>query len=139
MSKTQDVKQTRNMVAGALAGIVAASAGFAIAATVLTTTNDLVSGSDTLVACDGDGFTVDLTPPAWDATAGDFVVSQVEVSGLDSASCDGKTLDIQLADAANAALADGTATVTSGSDAFTVTLNQSASAADVSTVNTVLY
>jgi len=101
------------------AGLAVAGASLASAATLGGLSAHSLGANDTIVAsCDTDGIGVGYSN-AYDATAKKFVVSSVNLTGIDSA-CDGKTMTV--------ALAKGTTTL----DTQTVTVALTSGAQSVS-------
>lgn len=94
--------------------LIAGGVSYAAAATLTTGSKQVGAGNAVVPICDTDGFTYTRT---LDASRN---VTSVTVSGINAA-CNGGTLQLTLADAANAALGSGSAAVdTSGYATVTI-------------------
>ena len=85
-------------------------------------------GADTgvVASCDTDGVTLAYTN-AYDAVSGEYVVTDVTVSGINAA-CAGENMSVTLKDGTGASLGTGSATVGGTSQAVTLAPTASAKA-----------
>lgn len=94
--------------------IVAAATVFAsvfgIAASLNVTAAGLGAGAATVASCDTDGVTTGYTV-AYSAAAGGYAVSTVNVSGIATPDCNGRTMKVTLVGASDASLAEKTVTL----------------------------
>ena len=97
-------------------GLVVFGAVYAVAASLGVTTSTLGSGGAGVVSCDADGITVNYVV-AYDSAVPGYKVTTANVSGIDGTNCNGKTIRVTLTGAANASLAERTATLTSATTA----------------------
>jgi hypothetical protein len=103
--------------------LLAGGVSYAAAATLTTGSKQVGAGKAVVPICDTDGFTYTRTLDA------SHNVTSVTVSGINAA-CNGGTLQLTLADGANASLGSGSAAVTTSGSA-TITITGTAPAASV--------
>ena len=132
-------KKTKYGIVGAVGGVVLGTAAFAFAAALTTTTTSIIAGQASMTACDADGIDLELGQPTWNASSGDYIITTVAVTGLDTAACDAKKLQIDITDSANASLGTVTHTIASGADPGTLTLSGPVSASSADGVASVIY
>jgi len=128
-------------IAGALGGLAIGAGAFAFAAVGGATVSNVVSSTDAVATCDGDGYTVELGTPTYNAAANDYLISDVVVTGLDvtAAGCAGQTLQIDITDASNASIGNVSHSIVTDTDPGTLTLSQAVEAQEVSGMATVIF
>lgn len=139
MAQHATSKKTKYGIVGAVGGVVLGTAAFAFAAALTTTTNSIIAGQASMTACDADGIDLALGQPTWNAGTGDYVITTVTVTGLDTEACDTKKLQIDVTDSANASLGTVTHTIATGVDPGTLTLSGPVSASSADGVASVIY
>ena len=125
----------RRVATALLAGAVAFAVVLAAASTLGVTSTAVQAGSGSVTSCDTDGVTTTYTT-GFDATAG-YTVSSVAISGI-AAGCNGKSINVVLADGSNASLGTGTAVTISATSA-TVTISGTVATSAVANVHVVIY
>jgi len=95
----------KRLAIGGLAAAVVFAAVFGAAASLTLTPDGLGSNNASVIACDSNGVTTSYGN-TWDATDGRFEVTSVTVKGV-ADTCDGLTLKVTLANAAQASLGEG--------------------------------
>jgi len=126
-------------ILGAVGGMAVGAAAFALAAAGTATVTNVVVGQDDVTSCDADGFTAELGTPAWDATSDDYLISTVDIVGLDTVTCDAQILQVDITDGSNTSLANVSHTIVSGAEPGTLTLSGSVSATSVEGLAAVIY
>ena len=106
--------RSRKSLAVALAIVGVAGLSMASAAQLSVTSDEVVAGVDTFVACDSD-VSVHYTN-AYDSNTATFVVSDVVVDDLDAGACTGKTVTVNVLRADDTVLASGTSSAIGASD-----------------------
>lgn len=119
-------RTTRKSVAIALGIVSIAGLSMASAAQLTITSAEVSAGTQVVASCDTDGVSVAYTT-SFNSTAGQYVVTGVSVSSIDTA-CNGKTLSatllngtgtVALFDGSDTVLGSGSATVTTGAASIT--------------------
>jgi hypothetical protein len=130
------MRNSRKSLALALAVVGVAGLSMASAAQLTVTSTDVVAGLDAVVNCDADGVTVTYTPAYQAAAPGPgYVVTSVNIADLNDvgSTCTG-TIRVQLTDAADAALANGSGTVAMPAMGTTTAVVNLAGSVAVSTI-----
>ena len=128
----------RNLFALAAAVVVFCSV-LAMAASLGGITSDGLGADGTAVAsCDADGVTTSYTT-SYNATAGEYVVTAVTVGGVANA-CDGKSIQVTLANSSGTSVGSGSTTIPNDGAAtsVTVTLSSAASAQNAANVDVLI-
>jgi len=128
-------------VLGVFGGLAVGLAGFAFAAAISTTVTDVVVGQSQVASSDADGFDVALGSPTWDASADDYTISTLTVTGLDvtAAGCAGQVLDINVLDSTNASLANVSHSIVADTDPGTLTLSSAVNGSQVDAMAAAVY
>jgi len=109
----------KRIVIAVIVALVVFGGTFAFAASLGGITTGSVGDSATVVAsCDTDGVTTAFTSPAWDGTAKNYGVSQLDVPGTNTA-CNGDSIKVTLTDTAGDSLGEATGTVAAGAASLT--------------------
>lgn len=98
------------LIVAIIAALMVFAAVFAVAASLSVTSPTLGAGTSTVASCDTDGVTASYTV-AYTAAAGGYTVTNVNVTGIATPGCDGKTMKVTLVGASDASLAEQTATL----------------------------
>ena len=128
----------KRMAAAVLVGVTVGAATFASAsALTVNSAARLGAGSTLAASCDTTGVGTSFTT-GFDATAG-YTVTAVQVSGIDSPSCDGKSVSVTLADGSDNALGSGgPVTVATSGTSVTATINGTVAASRVGRIYVVI-
>ena len=127
----------KKLLIGLIAGSAVFAAVYGSAASLGTITDSGVGASSaTVAACDTDGVSTAYTT----TFSSGYKVSTVTVSGVDDVACLGKTISVQLADSANAAIsgAAGTATVLASTTSYAISVTTPPLASAVEKVNVLI-
>ena len=124
------MKGKRRILIALLAGALAFSAVFAMAASLGGVTSNKIGADNVAVAaCDTDGVTTSYAA-SWDATDKRYEITTVTVAAVNDA-CDGQNLSVSMTDSTGAQIGSGTLAIpTSVATSHTVTLSTAASAKD---------
>ena len=128
-------------IVGALGGLAIGAGAFAFAAVGGATVSNVVSSTDAVATCDGDGYVVELGTPSYNAAANDYLISDVVVTGLDvtAAGCAGQTLQIDITDASNVSIGEVSHSIVADADPGTLNLSQAVEAQEVFGMATVIF
>src|SRR5215211_2663182 len=83
---------------------------FAVAASLNVTASSLGAGTGTVASCDTDGVATSFDT-TYSAAAVGYKVTTVHITGIATPGCDGRTIKVTLIGAADASLAEQTATL----------------------------
>lgn len=100
----------RRLVASVLLAGFVFSSVFAAAASLDLSSADLAAGVTSVESCDQDGVTTSYAVE-YSATLPGYVVSAVNLSGISTPGCDGRTVKVTLLGAADVALAEQAVTL----------------------------
>lgn len=103
------MRRTR-LLAAIIAGVTVFATVFAVAASLSVTSSTLGAGTGAVASCDTDGVTTSYTV-GYTAAAGGYTVENVDVTGIATPGCDGKTMKVTLVGAGDASLAELTVTL----------------------------
>lgn len=128
----------KRLLVGCVVATAVFAAVFGAAATMGLTPDGLGANNAGVSACDGNGVTTSYAN-TWDATDNRYEVTNVTVKGV-ADTCDGLTLKVTLASAANADIGNGTMTIpTSAAVDHTVTpLSANPAASAVANIHVVI-
>lgn len=126
-------------ILGVIGGIGVGGAAFALAAAGTATVTNVVVGQDDITSCDADGFTAELGQPLWDSASNDYIITTVDIVGLDTVACDAQVLQVDLTNGSDFSLANAEHTIVSGTEPGTLTLSASVSATAVEGLAAVIY
>lgn len=98
------------IIAATIVALTVFASVFAVAASLTVTSPTLGAGTSTVASCDADGVSASFSV-AYSAAAGGYTVTNVNVSGIATPGCDGKTMQVTLVGAADASLAEQTVTL----------------------------
>ena len=104
----------RKPILSLVVGGVLFSSAFAFAASLTVGTNSLGAGNAAVGSCDTDGVTTSYTT-AYDAALPGYKIATVTVGGIDATACANRALRVDLANASNASIGSGTATIAAAS------------------------
>lgn len=130
-----EVMSVKRLIIGLLVGAMVFGIVFAVAASLGVTSNQLGAGSADVNSCDANGVTA-----SYDASfvSGSYKVTEVNVTGVNDAACNGHTLGVTLVNAAGASIGTGTATITTGTTAYDVVIAAQPAASAVEDVHVVI-
>ena len=128
-------KRNKAAISVALISGLVLGGGVAFAASGTLNTSQLGSGSASVSTCDS-AWDLGFGTPVYDAGTATYRVSTVDFSNVASG-CNGQTIAVTVVDAANASLADGTATIAGTSG--TVTLSTSVDASATTSLVSAIY
>lgn len=97
--------------------------------------SNVSAGTSTVAKCDSDGVTITSFRVNYDTTNNRYYVSQIRLSGIDSA-CNGGTLHVTLADVSNSSLANASASV--AATTATLAISGSPPSASIKNVHVVI-
>jgi hypothetical protein len=100
----------KRLLIAALVGITVFATVYAVAASLTVTASSLGAGTATVSSCDTDGVATSFDT-TYSASAAGYKVTTVHVTGIATPGCDGKTMKVTLIGAADASLAEVTATL----------------------------
>jgi hypothetical protein len=125
----------RRLIIGLLVGTMVFGIVFAVAASLGVTSNQLGAGSADVNSCDTNGVTT-----GYDASflGGTYKVTEVNVTGVNDAACDGHTIGVTLVNSAGTSIGSGTATVTTGTTSYDVVIAAQPAASAVEDVHVVI-
>jgi len=134
-------KKRAYAIVGALGGLAIGAGAFAFAAVGGATVSSVVSSTDAVATCDGDGYVVELGAPTYSAAVNDYQITTVNVVGLDvtAAGCATQTLQIDITDAANQSIASVSHSIVADTDPGTLTLSNAVEAQQVNGMATVIF
>jgi hypothetical protein len=104
------VDRRKRLVIAVIVGLTVFATVFAVAASLNLTASSLGAGEATIASCDTDGVATSFDT-AFSATAGGYRVTTVHVTGIATTACDGRSMKVTLMGAADASLAEQTATL----------------------------
>jgi hypothetical protein len=104
------VDRRKRLVIAVIVGVTVFATVFAVAASLILTASSLGAGEATIASCDTDGVATSFDT-AFSATAGGYRVTTVHVTGIATTACDGRSMKVTLMGAADASLAEQTATL----------------------------
>ena len=91
---------------GWIVGALVVVGGAATAAALVITATGISAGSTNVGGCDS-SITLGFGTPSFSTQSGDYVITQVSYSGVDTTACNGMTLYVTLADNQNAVITQG--------------------------------
>jgi len=100
----------KRLLIAVIVGMTVFATVFAVAASLNLTASSLGAGEATVASCDTDGVATSFDT-SYSATVAGYKVTTVHVTGIATPACDGRSMKVTLIGAADASLAEQTATL----------------------------
>lgn len=125
----------KKLIIALMVGAMVFGTVFAVAASLGVTTNGLGAGNADVTSCDTNGVT---TGYETSFVSGGYKVTEVNVTGVNDAACNGHTLGITLVNSGGTSIGTGTATITTGTSSYDVPIAAQPAASAVEDVHAVI-
>lgn len=126
----------KRILIGLLLGGIVFGAVYALAASLTVTSAQLQAGFTDVAECDADDTVATSFTVSFSGSPAANRVTAVVVSGISSPECNGKTLDVELADGTGASVGNGTVAIDAVSES--VPIDETPTASSVKSVHVVI-